>query len=123
MRRAVITSIETGLKVPILCLPDLRERMSYKNTWCHSKQAIKEMFPAVSVDLLDDEYWFLKCLRNSPLRQELVDLCKQSQGDDFEVLKAWMLGRPGEDGIKPKGFTEVPEEFEARVLEVKNQLI
>jgi len=33
-----------------------------------------------------------------------------------------MLGRKGEDGVKPRGFTEVPEEFEARVVEVKEQL-
>ena len=78
MRRAVMTSIETGLEVPIVCLPDLRERMSYKNTWCHSKQAIKEMFPIVDVNHLDDEYWFLKCLRNAPLREELVQMCKSS---------------------------------------------
>jgi broad specificity phosphatase PhoE len=40
MRRAIMTSLETGLDVPIVCLPDLRERMSYKNTWVHSKKAI-----------------------------------------------------------------------------------
>jgi len=59
MRRAVMTALETGLQVPIVCLPDLRERMSYKNTWCHSKEQIKKMFPSVDVSLLNDEYWFL----------------------------------------------------------------
>lgn len=89
--------------------------MSYKNTWVHSKQAIHWMFPTVNVDLLDEEYWYLKTLRNAPLREELITLCNESKISDFETLKAWILSRPGEDGVKPRGFTEVPEEFEGRV--------
>jgi broad specificity phosphatase PhoE len=80
------------------------------------------MFPTVNVELLEDEYWFLKCLRNASLREELISLCKSSHCGDFEALKAWMLSRPGEDGLKPRGFTEVPDEFEERVKEVKQQL-
>ena len=114
-----MTALETGLEVPIVCLPDLRERMSYKNTWVHSKKDIHEMFPTVNVDLLEDDYWYLKCLRNATLREELISLCQSSDKGDFEALKAWMLNRPGEDGVKPRGFTEIPQEFEARVLEVK----
>ena len=78
------------------------------------------MFPTVNVEQLEDEYWFLKNMRNTPLRQELIDLCKSSHQSDFEALKAWMLSRPGEDGVQPRGFTEVPEEFEARVVDLKD---
>jgi hypothetical protein len=119
MRRALMTSLETGLNVPIVCLPDLRERMSYKNTWVHSKKTISEMFPTVNVEMLQDDYWFLKCLRNKELRDELVQLCESSPGDEFEVLKKWMLDREGTIEDQPKGFTEIPTEFIIRMSELK----
>ena len=50
-------------------------------------------------------------------------MCKSSSQNEFDVLKNWMLNRPGEDGVKPRGFTEVPEEFDARVLELRDQLV
>lgn len=119
MRRALMTSLETGLNVPIVCLPDLRERMSYKNTWVNSKKTISEMFPTVNVEMLNDDYWFLKCLRNVELRDELVKLCESSPDDEFEVLKKWMLDREGIIGDQPKGFTEIPSEFIIRMSELK----
>lgn len=40
MRRAIHTAITLDLGVPIKCYADLRERMSFKNTWANSKSSL-----------------------------------------------------------------------------------
>ena len=66
-RRTLETAIELDLGVPIICVPNLRETMTFKNTWAHSKKYLKETYTNELVDFseLDDDFWFLKTSQNT----------------------------------------------------------
>ena len=68
MRRALQTACELNLGVPIVCVPLLRERITLKNTWAHSRSALEHQFPDNNIvfDALED-FWFLRTLGNKEL--------------------------------------------------------